>query len=313
MNKKLTITGAYSMPPTLPVRISCWLVSLLLIIASAALTGCASKNAAGRGDSTIISADGMQELNLLRSLKNNNKKQARGGNNTIRIESLKQTARELGAQGGLWYQSRRWNMVLENNSSLLNRIFNFNYLMLGDRVLPPVLVEASSLLTQDNEQTLHLADHIYRIVRPPRFVTTVPHWRNYLITNYAEPEIPNSTLLPKSKAEQEIWRYYVRLGWSEGVAQADLIFTTNLAKIKTDYLGMVLYRKLLAQKMITPPYTAQADLGVVGDAQKLDVNSKVLRITAVPQFTVDYNKWRPVVAPSQPTTEQHFLPLDQDY
>ncbi len=270
-----------------------WLICCVCVALVLMVTGCSNRKTAG-----LDAIDGVKELKQLRELKNSTRTSSVGSSG-IRVENIKQTARELGAQSGLSYQTNRLNLVLEHQGSLLNRVFNFNYLMLNKQVLPPVLVEADGLLTQEDEHTLRISDHIYRIVQQPRFVTTPPNWRNYLVVNYPVPEIPNPTLLPKNAREQAIWRHYVRIGWAEGVEQADLIFTTNLAKLKRDFLGMVLYRKLLAQKMITPPYTAQADLGVVGDAQSLDINSKILRITAVPQFTVDHSKWRPVIAPQQ--------------
>jgi defect in organelle trafficking protein DotC len=223
----------------------------------------------------------------------------------IRLENLKQTARSMAAQASLSWRSRQLNLMLNSQRRNLDRIFNFNYLTLNQNVLPPVLTEGRNILNLADDFTIRVADHQYQIVQPPRFVTTPPNWRNYIWMGYIKPEIPNSALLPQNATERKIWNDYIQTGWNEGITQADQIFSTNLARLRRDYEGMILYRKLLAQHMVSPPYVSQADLGVTGDGNDMHINDRVLRITSISQLQPDSKNWHPVM----PTKEKQPKPL----
>jgi len=222
---------------------------------------------------------------------------------TIRQDVLKQTARSIGAQASLSWRSRQLNLMLNSQKRNLDRIFNFNYLTLDKNVLPPILVEGRNNLNLADDFTIRVSDHEYQIVQPPRFVTAPPNWRNYIWMSYKKPETPNSTLLPQNAAERKIWNEYIQVGWDEGVTQADQIFSANLARLQRDYEGMILYRKLLAQNMVTPPYVSQAELGVTGDGNNIHINDRVLRITAIPQLQIDSKNWRPVISTKHKLTQ----------
>lgn len=213
----------------------------------------------------------------------------------IRTDALQQTARGMAAQAGLSWRSRQLNRMLEQNKQNLDRIFNFSYLILNNSVLPPVLVEGRDILNMTDNFTIRVSDHEYQIIQTPRFITSPPNWRNYLWMPYKKPEIPNETMTPQNGAERRIWNRNIQIGWREGIAQADQIFSANLARLKRDFSGMILYRKLLAQNMVTSPYVSQADLGITGDGDKLNINDRILRITAIPHFQVESKKWRPAM------------------
>ena len=65
----------------------------------------------------------------------------RGNKNigAIRFQSLQDTALSIGARGGLAFRSCELNKLLLRNEKLLNRVFNFNAMLLDKNVLPPVL------------------------------------------------------------------------------------------------------------------------------------------------------------------------------
>lgn len=217
----------------------------------------------------------------------------------IRLASLKETARGLGAQAGLSWRARQLNVLLNSHKRDLDRIFNFNFLILNQTVLPPVLVEGRNTLNLADEFTIRASDHDYQIVQPPRFITAPPNWRDYIWMAYKKPETPNQTMLPQSSDERKVWNEYIQIGWKEGVVQADQIFSANLARLQRDFEGMILYRKLLAQHILTPPYVSQADLGVTGGGNDMRVNDRVLRITAIPQLQPNAKKWLPVLTESK--------------
>lgn len=216
--------------------------------------------------------------------------------NNIRYEALKQTSRELGAQAGLAWRSQQLNRVLERDKVRLGRIFNFSYLILNDNVLPPILTEGRNILNLDDDQNIRVADQYYKIVAQPRFITTPPNWRNYLWMSFKKPELPNVSLLPKNHNEAIVWNKFIRVGWNEGVIQANQIFATNVNRLTRDFVGMVLYRKLLAQKMVSAPYVAQADLGVTGGGDDMRINDRVLRITSSSALQSDSKQWQPVIS-----------------
>ena len=133
-------------------------------------------------------------------------------------------------------------------------------------------------------------------MKQARFVTAPLHWRTYLWMNFTRPEPPDASLLPRNKEEAAIWRQNIKKGWTQGLSQAKRIFTENLARLKSDYLGMVLYKKLLAQQLVSEPFVAKTDLGITGGGDDLTINDQVLRITALPQLEANPHKWKAVIA-----------------
>jgi defect-in-organelle-trafficking protein DotC len=217
--------------------------------------------------------------------------------NPIRYAAIRQAALSLGARGGLAWQARNIDLALQMESHFLDQVFDFNQLLLGHNVLPPVLVESNDNLNLDNDDTLRIATKSYRIIRPARFVTAPPNWRDYLWLHFPRPQLSDHSLLPQSRAEAAVWNHFIKKGWKNGNQQASDIFTDNLNRLKRDMIGMILYRKLLALHMVSAPYVASADLGVTGNATQLRINDQVLRITAQSQLQPNAKKWRAVITP----------------
>lgn len=213
----------------------------------------------------------------------------------IRSKSLQDSAMSIGAQGGLAYASRQINEQMEKDRKYLESIFNFNAMLLSHGVLPPVLEEGDNTLNLADPNTIRVSDRTYKIVQQARFVTTAPNWRDYLWLSYAKPTLPDKTLLPKNAEEQKVWREGIKTGWEKGLQQAYNIFQQNLARIKRDFRGMVLYRKLLQEKMISPPFVSRTELGITGDGSDMHVNDQVLRIVELPQLQTNSHNWKAIV------------------
>lgn len=213
----------------------------------------------------------------------------------LRVKMLQDSAMSIGAQSGLAYASRFINERMEKDSKYLDTIFNFNAMMLSHGVLPPVLEEGHFSLNLADPNTIRVADRTYKIIHQARFATTPPNWREYIWMSYSKPALPNRTLLPKSDEEQKIWKCGIRVGWEKGIEQAHSIFQQNLARLKRDYRGMVLYRKLLQEKMISQPFVARTELGVTGDGNDMRVNDQVLRIVELPQLQTNSRNWKAIV------------------
>lgn len=222
-------------------------------------------------------------------------KNFRGKMADVRAMSLKEIAIGAGAQAGLAWQAKQFNDLLEKSSAELDAIFNFNSLLLNNGVLPPVISEGRKTWNLSDEQTIRVAEKTYVIENQARFSGTVPNWRDYLWMDYTRPQPPDEALLPRNREEQAVWQRYLKEGWHNGVTQANKIYESNLAHLKHDMEGMLLYRKLLAQRIISPPYVAKSNLGVTGGGARLNVNDQVLRITGLPSLQADSEKWDPAI------------------
>jgi defect-in-organelle-trafficking protein DotC len=209
----------------------------------------------------------------------------------LRYTSLRDTALSTGARAGLAWRSKEINCILRRFERPLDLIYNFTPLLLDKNVLPPVLMEARYTLDQTAEDIIRVSDRAYAIQSQARFVTMPPTWREYLLSNYKDPGLPDGTLLPRNATEKEVWDRYIDEGWQIGITQADVIFTENLARLKRDYEGMVLYQSLLAQNMVSLPFVAEVNLGVTGGPNEMAINDRILRITALPEFNTHSKEW----------------------
>lgn len=213
----------------------------------------------------------------------------------LRVKALQDTAMSLGAQGGLAWASEQVNANLNKDKWYLESIYNFNGMMLSHGVLPPVLEQGDNSLNLADPNTIRVADKTYKIIAQARFATTPPTWREYLWMTFTKPELPQHFLLPRTKEEKNIWRKAINTGWDSGIVQAVNIYQQNLARLKRDYQGMILYRKLLAEHMISAPYVSRTELGVTGDGNDMRVNDQVLRITELPKLQTDSKGWKAIV------------------
>lgn len=222
----------------------------------------------------------------------------------IREMALKEIALSLGAQSGLAWRAKAIDEQLTEQARYLDTIYDFNSLILEHNILPPVLLEGRSTLNLADSQTIRLSDRTYKIGKQARFITTPPTWRQYLWMGFKEPEYPNVTLLPKTKEERAIWKKYIDKGWQQGIEQANTIMDENVARIKEDFSGMILYRKLLAMNIVSPPYVAHTELGVTGDGSEIHIDDRVLRITALPTLNINSNEWKAAVAKDENALEK---------
>jgi len=274
------------------------------------LVGCAAKNSTpcdtpnkiSSAENTNMNApykvvggksDGTSMTDVKRSLKN-----ASGSNDSnpavsaLRSQALRETALSIGARGGLAERAQQINGTLLNYEPVLAKIFQFYGLILDDNVLPPVLVEARNTLNLSGTDAIRVADRNYKLISQARFITAPPTWREYLWMAYDAPELPDRSLLPRNKPERIMWERDLEEGWQAGLHQADLIFSENIHRLVRDFNGMVLYRRLLSQNMVSQPFVASIDMGVTGSAHDMSINDRVLRITAFPQLQADSSTWK---------------------
>jgi defect in organelle trafficking protein DotC len=214
----------------------------------------------------------------------------------IRFDALKEAALSYGARGGLAWRTFQIQRRLAEQEGNITRIFNFNNLLIaapsGLVIEPPVVTEAQkAVIVSSGGQNAAVADRVYRINRNARIVTAPRNWRAYLERDWGKIDPPPLALNPKNDDELERWRKQLQVGWDEGVRQADDIFQADLDRLNTDYLGMIRYRELLAQGVITPPYATQEDRGVTGGGSEMRVGDRGLVITGPSQFNPKSERW----------------------
>jgi len=218
----------------------------------------------------------------------------------IHAQALQDIAMSVGAQAGLAWRSKNINSELTSHARNLDRIFNFNLMLLDNNVVPPVLVQSNRSLNLADAQTLRIDDRLYQIVSQAHFTTAPPQWHTYLWMDYKAPEMPLPAFLPKTLEERIIWKKYAAMGWQDGIVQANNIFSDNLARLTRDYTGMALYRSLLVKGMVSKPFVAQTNLGTTGDSSHLHINDQIFRITSLPQLQTNSRRWKPIITHDTP-------------
>ncbi|MCT4575414.1 MAG: type IV secretion system DotC family protein [Alphaproteobacteria bacterium] len=218
----------------------------------------------------------------------------------MREEALKEMALSYGALSGLVHRNWEIYNILNKKEIVLDNIFNFSRLMIpthyGTLIEPPIISESDgSFLLGEDGMTASMTSKIYSIGENVKLVTTPRNWRNYLVDplDLENPAEPDRALKPKDKEEISNWAKYVKAGWKSGVEQANDIFADSLAKLVSDYTGMIRYKKLLAQKMISQPYAVKENRGVTGNGNEIRIDDKTIIITNIPALNKSIESWEP--------------------
>ena len=259
------------------------LISLGLIL-SGLLCGCAKQTAQ------------LDNLSSLQNIPLQNNRNNNSSDNHLKLQAIEEIAISTGAQAALAMHSQKINSMLSKYANYLDEIFPFQKIILPNNVLPPILSSANANINMDLQQeSIRIASKSYVILRPAKFVTTAPNWRNYLIMSFLKPSLPNKSMLPKNIQEKIVWAKGVAKGWNYGIQQANNIFKNNLRKLQQEFTGMLLYKHLLAYNMVTAPMVAKSNLGITQDNNELRINDQVYRIVNQSKLQSDYSKWQPII------------------
>lgn len=216
----------------------------------------------------------------------------------IRGDAIKEAALSFGARGGLAKRTWQIRKELETRERYLDKVFNFGQLLIsapsGFLIEPPIVSEAMNAMIVDvGGQTAAVSDKIFNITRNARITSAPRTWRTYLEREWGEVIPPPDILTPRNAEERAIWKEHVDMGWKSGFEQADDIFAQDLARMTSDFEGMVRYRMLLSQGMISPPYALQVDRGVTGGGNEMRIGDRAVQITGVPQLVTGTDQWKP--------------------
>ncbi|MDP9127428.1 MAG: type IV secretion system DotC family protein [Pseudomonadota bacterium] len=216
----------------------------------------------------------------------------------IRTDALKDAALSYGARGGLAFRTFQIQRRLAEYDTSLSKAFNFSRLLIaapsGLLIEPPVVSEAQrAVLVKTGGQAAAVSDRIYRINRGARIVTASRDWHLYLERDWGKVESPPGLLLPKDDDERAAWRALIKQGWDAGVTQAEETFESDIYRMTSDFIGMVRYRELLAQGMISPPYALANERGVTGGGSEMRVGDRALTITGPSALIPRSDTWTP--------------------
>lgn len=216
----------------------------------------------------------------------------------IRKESLKEAALSYGARGGLAARSYEINKSMAGRGVYLDKVYDFRQLLIaapsGFMIEPPIISESlKALLIEGDGQKAAVADAIYKINENVKIVSAPRNWRQYLERTWGPVEDPPDILRPKDEKERAEWRINVKKGWLEGIEQADEVFAQDLNRLHYEFSGMVRYRQLLAQGMVSAPFAQQIDRGVTGEDATMRVGDRAVVITGVPELITESQRWQP--------------------
>jgi len=210
---------------------------------------------------------------------------------TPRFEMVRDGALMYASQCALKYYYQEINQSLLKNEALLNRVFNFQPLMLASDVVPPVVIQSAKTVETINAEHLIIADRTFKIIRQGSFTTTPLSWKTYLIENIQAPPLPEQSFLPRNSVEQEIWMRYVDQGWNAGKEQAFMMFQNNLSLIIEHYEGMITFHRLFQQGLMTAPIIQQIDNGITMGPHQMNINEKILAIAEQGFLDNHYERW----------------------
>lgn len=216
----------------------------------------------------------------------------------IRADAIREAALSYGARGGLAFRTFQIQRRLAEYDTSLSKTYGFSRLLIAEPsgllIEPPVVTEAQrAVLVKSGGQAAAIADRIYRINRVARIVTAARDWHLYLERDWGKVEPPPDILLPKDDDERRAWRAYVKQGWDQGVVQAEETFESDLDRLTSDFVGMVRYRELLAQGMISPPYATADDRGITGGGSEMRIGDRGLTITGPSALITRSETWTP--------------------
>ncbi len=216
----------------------------------------------------------------------------------IRDEALREAALSFGARGGLSRRIFEIRQELEFRARYLDKVFDFTQLLIpapsGLLIEPPIITESdNAMIIKSGGQQAAVSDRIYNIITNAQIVSAPRTWRAYLERAWGEVEPPPELLMPENDEERQLWIELTAKGWEEGYAQGGEIFEADLMRLGADYNGMIRYRTLLAQGMISAPYALQVDRGITGDANEMRIGDRAVEITGVPQLITGSDQWQP--------------------
>lgn len=225
----------------------------------------------------------------------------------FRFRAMREAAISWGSQAG--FHRRMWEiqLMLTERNEVMDSVFDFNRIAWPTpngtgMIIPPVVQRSGAVWTGgEGGQSASAADAFFEIQVPARIAPTLPSWRDYLVFAPAAPKPVIENLRPREE-ELPQWREWAAEGWNAGRKQADEVFEEGMARLERDFRGMLEYRRLSAQKMVSDLSvdSASYQLGAEEDGRIMRVGERGVRITDPVRLIGDSTSWQPRILTASP-------------
>jgi defect-in-organelle-trafficking protein DotC len=216
----------------------------------------------------------------------------------VRRTALINAAQTVGLRAGQYDEGKRIIARLEKRAAALDRMYNFNLLLIDNNTLPPVIVESNNNIAQDSPALLRVIGKIYRIEEKERLVSVAPTFRDYLLPGLVvrgEDMKPEDALLPRDDAERALWQTTVRAAYEEGKKVATETYTINFNRMERKFYGMALYKSVVKDGLLTPTVSAVTSRVVSGGGDQMYLDDSLRQITRNASFNPNSQQWKPEV------------------
>ena len=219
---------------------------------------------------------------------------------SARMRALVDTGTGIGLRAGISWQIANINTQIKKNERNFDSIYDFESLMIRQRVIPAVISEARDLYNQEGDLALRLSGAFYRIESQPRFASVAPNWRAYLsFPNPITESIATfGSMLPRDESERNMWDAGIVSGWTQGVDQANLMLRSGLDRMNRDFTGMLRFHSFVIEGKISMPMIAAESIPVTKDGGTMALDETLLRITTLPTFNSKLDVWKGFVVRS---------------
>ena len=212
-----------------------------------------------------------------------------------RQAAMRDAAFSFGLQSGLVRRAFELGQVLDRYERQLDRVYRFESVLIereGFQVLPPVVVETTQAFRREGGgRRAATARRVLRIERAAEVVGRAPRWRRYFDRSWAPARPPSAVLFPRTGEERELWRKWVREGWMEGTGLAEEAFVSDLDRLNRDFEGIVRWRILEAQRLVTAPELEVTLRSVVGGGREMRVDEREITIEADARLNPIASDW----------------------
>jgi len=213
----------------------------------------------------------------------------------FRLAAVKDAGISAGAKAGYYWRTGQIQEAIKSAARQLDQIYLFQNLMIQARVVPPVMQEASDLVTQPDADTYMIAEKQYRLISAPRFSSRAPNWREYLVRESSGNVYPDPVLMPRDATERAVWSEAVAIGWEKGIQQAEETYKADRERLNRDFVGMTRFHILAMNGMVTIPEIAEQRIPLNATGNDMSLNGKLFRISVKPTMVTDMSKWKPLL------------------
>lgn len=216
------------------------------------------------------------------------------GKSSFAFNAVHEIGYSYGMRGGLAFESKRIADWMEAKAESMDRVFNFQPVMIAGGVVPPVLVETTDAYSSTDGNYKKIADVVYKIERPAYFSSTPPNWRTYMVKAFHFNANNIGGWQPRSSEERDVWTAAVKAGWKQGVSQAHEIFEANFSRLSRDLSGMILFNELLDRKLVSAPVIENSTVAVSGGGDMMSINQTTAVIESGAKLKPSPQQWKNV-------------------